>query len=127
AAVREGRRIYDNIRRFLHYGLSGGAAELLVMLVGPFLGLPIPLLPAQILWINLLTHGVPGVALGAEPAEPHVMRRPPRPPQESVLGDGLVAAIAVTGTLLAVTVLGVGVVADRAAWPWQTMLFLVLG
>ena len=61
----------------------------LVMLAGPFLGLPLPLLPAQILWINLLTHGVPGVALGAEPAEPDVLRRPPRSPQESVLGDGL--------------------------------------
>jgi len=127
AAVREGRRIYDNIRRFLHYGLSGGAAELLVMLVGPFLGLPIPLLPAQILWINLLTHGVPGVALGAEPADPDVMRRPPRPPQESVLGGGLAGAIAGTGALLAVTVLGVGVVAARAGWAWQTMLFLALG
>ena len=127
AAVREGRRIYDNIRRFLHYGLSGGAAELLVMLVGPFLGLPIPLLPAQILWINLLTHGLPGVALGAEPAEPDVMRRPPRPPQESVLGGGLVGAIAGTGALLAATVLGLGVVAHRAGWAWQTMVFLVLG
>jgi Ca2+-transporting ATPase len=127
AAVREGRRIYDNIRRFLHYGLSGGAAELLVMLIGPFLGLPIPLLPAQILWINLLTHGVPGVALGAEPADPDVMRRPPRPPQESVLGGGLAWAIAGTGALLAVTVLGVGVVAARAGWAWQTMVFLALG
>ncbi|MBX6748064.1 MAG: cation-transporting P-type ATPase [Micromonosporaceae bacterium] len=127
AAVREGRRIYDNIRRFLHYGLSGGAAELLVMLVGPFLGLAIPLLPAQILWINLLTHGVPGVALGAEPADPDVMRRPPRPPQESVLGGGLVRAIASTGALLALAVLGVGVLADRAGWSWQTMVFLVLG
>src|SRR5690606_23967019 len=105
SAVREGRRIYDNIRRFLHYALSGGAAELLVMLAGPFLGLSIPLLPAQILWINLLTPGVPGVALGAEPADPEVMRRPPRPPQESVLGGGLVRAIAGTGLLLAVTVL----------------------
>jgi Ca2+-transporting ATPase len=127
SAVREGRRIYDNIRRFLHYGLSGGVAELLVMLVGPFLGLPIPLLPAQILWINLLTHGIPGVALGAEPTEPAVMRRPPRPPEESVLGAGLAWAVAWTGLLLAVTALGVGVVAARAGWPWQTMVFLVLG
>lgn len=127
SAVREGRRIYDNIRRFLHYGLSGGAAELLVMLVGPFLGLAIPLLPAQILWINLLTHGVPGVALGAEPADPRVMRRPPRPPQESVLGGGLVRAVGTTGLLLAAAALSVGAVAARAGWPGQTMLFLVLG
>jgi Ca2+-transporting ATPase len=127
AAVHEGRRIYDNIRRFLHYGLSGGAAELLVMLIGPFLGLPIPLLPAQILWINLLTHGIPGVALGAEPAEPAVMRRPPRPPRESVLGAGLIMAIGWTGLLLAVVALGTGIAAADAGWPWQTMLFLVLG
>jgi P-type Ca2+ transporter type 2C len=127
SAVREGRRIYDNIRRFLHYALSGGVAELLVMLVGPFLGLAIPLLPAQILWINLLTHGVPGVALGAEPAEPGVMRRPPRSPDESVLGGGLVGAVAGTGLALALTALGAGVVAARAGWPWQTVVFLVLG
>ena len=89
AAVDEGRRVYDNIRRFLLYGLSGGSAEILVMLVGPFLGMPLPLLPAQILWVNLLTHGLPGVALGSEPVDPGVMRRPPRPPAESVLGAGL--------------------------------------
>ncbi|MEV4090564.1 HAD-IC family P-type ATPase, partial [Nonomuraea fuscirosea] len=70
AAVEEGRRVYANIRRFLVYGLSGGAAEIAVMLLGPFAGLPLPLLPAQILWINLLTHGLPGVALGGEPPVP---------------------------------------------------------
>jgi Ca2+-transporting ATPase len=127
SAVHEGRRIYDNIRRFLHYALSGGTAELLVMLIGPFLGLPIPLLPAQILWINLLTHGIPGVALGAEPAESGVMSRPPRPPGESVLGAGLISAVAWTGLVLAVTALGTGVVAASVGWPWQTMIFLVLG
>ncbi len=89
AAIGEGRRIYDNIRRFLRYALSGGVAEIAVMLLGPLFGLPVPLLPAQILWINLLTHGVPGVALGAEPAEPGSLRRVPRSPQESVLGAGL--------------------------------------
>ncbi|WP_309246111.1 HAD-IC family P-type ATPase [Verrucosispora sioxanthis] len=78
AAIGEGRRIYDNIRRFLRYALSGGVAEIAVMLLGPLFGLPVPLLPAQILWINLLTHGVPGVALGAEPAEPGSLRRVPR-------------------------------------------------
>src|SRR5207237_89393 len=81
--------VYDNIRRFLRYALSGGVAELLVMLIGPLLGLPVPLLPGQILWINLLTHGLPGVALGAEPGSPAAMTRPPRSPQEPVLGAGL--------------------------------------
>jgi Ca2+-transporting ATPase len=126
-AVREGRRIYDNIRRFLHYALSGGAAELLVMLAGPLLGLPLPLLPAQILWINLLTHGIPGVALGAEPASEHTMRRPPRPPQESVLGAGLARAIGWTGLAIGVVALGVGLTAAAHDRPWQSMLFLVLG
>jgi Ca2+-transporting ATPase len=126
-AVAEGRRIYDNIRRFLRYGLSGGLAEILVMLAGPFLGLPVPLLPAQILWVNLLTHGLPGVALGAEPAAPGTMRRPPRSPQQSVLGDGLLRAVLVTGALLTAVVLAAGVVADALDRPWQSIVFVVLG
>lgn len=76
AAVEEGRRVYDNIRRFLVYGMGGGAAEILVMLIGPLLGLPLPLRAGQILWINLLTHGLTGVAMGAEPASPGAMCRP---------------------------------------------------
>ncbi|HET6213855.1 MAG TPA: cation transporting ATPase C-terminal domain-containing protein, partial [Micromonosporaceae bacterium] len=123
----EGRRIYDNIRRFLRYGLSGGLAEIAVMLFGPFVGLAIPLLPAQILWVNLLTHGVPGVALGAEPADPGIMRRPPRSPQESVLGDGLLRAVLVTGALMSAVVLGAGVLAYRLDRPWQSVVFVVLG
>lgn len=125
-AVREGRRIYDNIRRFLRYALSGGVAELAVMLVGPLLGLPLPLLPAQILWVNLLTHGVPGVALGAEPTEPGVMRRPPRSPQESVLGGGLAAGALFIGATIATAVLTVALWAGSAA-PWQSMAFVTLG
>jgi Ca2+-transporting ATPase len=85
AAVAEGRRVFDNVRRFVCYGLAGGLAELVVMLLGPFLGLPLPLLAAQILWVNLLTHGLPGVAFGAEQPEADVLRRPPRPPTEGVL------------------------------------------
>jgi Ca2+-transporting ATPase len=127
AAVAEGRRIYDNIRRFLRYGLAGGLAEILVMLVGPFLGLGVPLLPAQILWINLLTHGVPGVALGAEPAEPGLMRRPPRSPQDSILGGGLLRAVLVGAALIATVSLGAGVVAHQLGRPWQSMVFVVLG
>jgi ABC transporter/Cation transporting ATPase, C-terminus len=69
-AAEEGRRVYGNIRRFLLYALSGGSAEIAVMLAGPALGLALPLLPAQILWVNLLTHGLPGVALGGEHTQP---------------------------------------------------------
>jgi Ca2+-transporting ATPase len=126
-AVREGRRIYDNIRRFLRYALAGGLAELLVMLAGPFVGLAVPLLPAQILWVNLLTHGLPGVALGAEPAAPDVMRRRPRPAQESVLGAGLARTVIAMGALIAVCVLGAALVAERAGAPWQSIAFVVLG
>jgi P-type Ca2+ transporter type 2C len=127
AAVHEGRRVYDNIRRFLRYALSGGVAELLVMLAGPLVGLAVPLLPAQILWINLLTHGLPGVALGAEPASPHAMRRPPRSPQESVLGAGLTKAVLGIGTVISLVALGGGVLAHRYGAPAQTMVFLILG
>jgi Ca2+-transporting ATPase len=126
-AVREGRRIYDNIRRFLLYALAGGTAEILVMLCGPLLGLTVPLLPAQILWINLLTHGVPGVALGAEPAEPGVMRRPPRRPQDSVLGDGLLGRVIRAGLILSAAVLAAGVLAHAWDWAWQSVVFVTLG
>src|SRR5262245_14969677 len=127
AAIGEGRRIYDNIRRFLRYALSGGLAEVVVMLLGPFMGLGIPLVPAQILWVNMLTHGLPGVALGAEPADPNVLRRAPRSPRESVLGQGLAAQIGWTGGLIAATVLGAGIWADATGRPWQTIVFATLG
>ncbi|WP_344505783.1 cation-transporting P-type ATPase [Dactylosporangium maewongense] len=125
-AVREGRRIYANIRRFLVYALSGGAAEVLVMLAGPWLGMPVPLLPAQILWINMITHGLPGVALGGEPAVPDLMRRRPRRPDQAILG-GLAAPIAVTSALITATVLAAALWTRHAGGPWQSVLFLVLG
>jgi Ca2+-transporting ATPase len=126
-AIGEGRRIYDNIRRFLRYALSGGIAELLVMLAGPLLGMPLPLLPGQILWINLLTHGIPGVALGAEPAESGTLRRPPRSPQESVLGDGLLRSVLLGGLCISSVVLTAGVMARHLDLPWQSVVFTVLG
>jgi Ca2+-transporting ATPase len=126
-AAEEGRRVYGNIRRFLLYGLSGGLAEIVVMLIGPFVGLALPLLPAQILWINLLTHGLPGVALGSEPANPGVMSRPPRPPAESVLGAGLWQRIIRVGTVIAAVTLGVAVWAQATGRPWQSMAFFALG
>ncbi|MDX3314246.1 cation-transporting P-type ATPase [Streptomyces sp. ME08-AFT2] len=126
AAVEEGRRVYDNIRRFLLYALAGGTAEILVMLLGPLLGLSLPLRAGQILWINLLTHGLTGVAMGAEPVSPGAMRRPPRPPGQHVLGDGLwqrmlcLAAVVTAGSLTA------GLAARAMDLPWQSVLFLSL-
>ena len=78
-AVEEGRRIYDSIRRFVRYLLTTNSGEIWVMFLAPLVGLPLPLLPIQILWINLVTDGPPAIALGMEPAEPDTMRRPPRP------------------------------------------------
>jgi Ca2+-transporting ATPase len=126
AAVEEGRRVYSNVRRFLLYGLSGGVAEILVMLAGPFIGLPLPLLPAQILWVNLITHGLPGVAFGAEPATADAMRRPPRPPAQSVLGDGLWQRIGRTASVIALVTLAVGAWARATGEHPQSMVFLTL-
>jgi Ca2+-transporting ATPase len=126
-AAEEGRRVYGNIRRFLLYGLSGGLAEIVVMLIGPFVGFALPLLPAQILWINLLTHGLPGVALGGEPASPGVMRCPPRPPAESVLGGGLWQRIIRVGVVIAGVTLGMALWAHATGRPWQSIAFFALG
>jgi len=126
-AIEEGRRIYANVRTFLRYALSGGLAEVLVMLFGPLFGLAVPLLPAQILWVNMLTHGIPGVALGAEPADQSIMRQPPRSPREFVLGGGLWRRIAWTGALIAAVTLGAGTWAYHTGGAWQTCTFLTLG
>ncbi len=127
AAAREGRRVYANIRRFLLYGLSGGAAEIAVMLAGPAFGLALPLLPAQILWVNLLTHGLPGVALGGEPADPDLMARPPRPPEQSILGAGLWQRIVRVGLVVTAVTLGVALWGHATGRPWQSMAFFALG
>ena len=126
-AVEEGRRVYANIRNFLRYAVSGGVAEVLVMLAGPFLGVALPLLPAQILWVNMLTHGLPGVAFGAEPAATSVMRQPSRSPRESVLGGGLARQIALIGTLIAVVSLGAGLAAQSQGIHLQSVTFVTLG
>ena len=108
AAVEEGRRVYANIRRFLLYGMSGGAAEIMLMLLGPAFGVPLPLLPAQILWVNLLTHSFAGAALGAEPVEAGTMEQAPRPPGQGVLAGGLWWRIGLLAALLAVASLSAG-------------------
>ena len=125
-AVEEGRRVYANIRRFLLYAMAGGVAELAVMLAGPALGFSLTLLPAQILWVNLLTHGPAGVALGAEPAESGVLARGPRPPRQPVLGGGLWQGIATLAAVVAIGTLGAALWARSAGAPWQTLAFFVL-
>ena len=125
-AVKEGRRVYANIRLFLVFGLAGGASEIIVMLLGPFTGLLVPLLAAQILWINLLTHGITGVAIGAEPAAPHLMDQPPRPPAQSVLGHGLWQRVLVISAVLSAATLTLGLWAQDSGRAWQTMIFVAL-
>jgi Ca2+-transporting ATPase len=128
AAIEEGRVIYDNIRKFIKYILSSNTGEILVMLIAPFLGMPLPLLPLQILWINLVTDGLPGLALAVEPAEKGTMKRPPYEPGESVLSRGAGRQIIWIGSLMGFVSLGVGfrawlVDSDGA---WQTMIFTTL-
>ena len=126
-AVEEGRRIHDNLRRYLRYALSGGLAEVLVMVLGPFIGFLLPLLPGQILWVNMLTHGLPGVALGAEPASPGTMTRPPIVREQSLLDRVMGAQIAVLGSLIAAVTLAAAVVVRAGDDDWRTAVFLVLG
>ncbi len=126
SAVAEGRRVFDNVRRFVRYGVSGGLAELLVMLLGPLVGFALPLLPGQILWVNLVTHGLPGVAIGSEIAEPDVLRRPPRPPAEGLLTRrGAFDVVWVAG-LITVSCLALAVWSAARGGPWQTLLFATL-
>jgi Ca2+-transporting ATPase len=99
AAVREGRGIFDNIRKALVYLLSGNIAELAVMLIASLAGLPLPLLPLQLLWVNLVTDGLPALALVMDPTDADGMSRPPRPPKEPILGRPEWNAILVTGVL----------------------------
>jgi Ca2+-transporting ATPase len=126
-AVKEGRRIFDNIRKFIKYTMASNSGEIWTIFLAPFLGLPIPLLPIHILWINLVTDGLPGLALAAEPAEKGIMERPPRHPGESIFAHALGIHIVWVGLLMG------SVTLFTQAWSlktghahWQTMVFTVL-
>jgi Ca2+-transporting ATPase len=131
ASVKEGRRIYDNIRKFIKYAMASNSGEILVMLIAPFIGMPLPLTSLQILWVNLLTDGLPGLALAIEPAERTIMQRPPYPARENIFGRGMGRDILWIGFLLGLVSLGVGYPYYRmnpSASPavWQTMIFTTL-
>ena len=126
-AVREGRKIYDNIRKFIKYLLTTNSGEIWTLFLAPLIGLPIPLLPIHLLWINLVTDGLPALALSAEPAEGDVMNRPPRHPRESVFAGGLGIHAVWVGLLMAgmtLLVQGWSIAAEKTNW--QTMVFTVL-
>lgn len=126
-AVKEGRRIFDNIRKFIKYTMTSNSGELWTLFIAPFLGLPIPLLPIHILWINIVTDGLPGLALAAEPAEPGIMRKPPRHPQESIFAHGLGIHIIWVGLLMGLVTIGTQKWAiSTGIENWQTMVLTVL-
>ncbi|MGE5598450.1 MAG: cation-translocating P-type ATPase, partial [Bacteroidota bacterium] len=130
AAIEEGRAIYDNIRKFIRYLLGCNTGEILTMFLGMILGLPLPLLPLQILWINLVTDGLPALALGLEPAERDIMSRPPRRPKEGIFAGGLWAKILWQGLSIGLSTL-VSFALTLAVFPGQlgrarTVAFTVL-
>ncbi|HHT45847.1 MAG TPA: calcium-translocating P-type ATPase, SERCA-type [Firmicutes bacterium] len=107
AAVEEGRSIYDNIRKFIRFLLGCNLGEILTMFLAMLCGLPLPLRPIQILWVNLVTDGLPAMALGVEPAEKNVMSRPPRLPNENMFGKGLWKKILAKGSVIGITSIAV--------------------
>ncbi|KAB2314539.1 cation-translocating P-type ATPase [Betaproteobacteria bacterium SCN2] len=126
-AVREGRRIFDNIRKFVKYTMTSNAGEIWTIFLAPFMGLPIPLLPIHILWINLVTDGLPGLALANEGAERNLMQRPPRPPKESIFAHGMWQHIVWVGLLMGgVTLLTQTWALHTGSAHWQSMVFTVL-
>lgn len=126
-AVKEGRRIFDNIRKFIKYVMASNSGEIWTIFLAPFFGLPIPLLPIHILWINLVTDGLPGLALAAEPAEKGIMQRPPRHPKESIFSQGLGIHIIWVGLLMGASSLVTQAWSIRTGHAhWQTMVFTVL-
>jgi len=106
AAVEEGRGVFDNIRKTVHFLLSCNLSEVLVMLFATLLGLPLPLLPIQILWMNLVTDGIPALALAVDPKAPDLMKRPPRRPEARLLDGGRLLAIGGEGLMLGLIALG---------------------
>ena len=126
-AVAEGRTIYDNIRKFIRYTMTSNVGEIMVMLLAPFFGMPLPLTALQILWVNLVTDGLPGLALGVEPPEKDTMHRPPHPPSESIFARGLGADILWVGPFMGLVSLGVGLWGYLRGNPyWATMVFTTL-
>lgn len=128
SSIREGRRIFDNIRKFIRYTMTSNAGEIWTIFLAPFFGLPVPLLPIHILWINLVTDGLPGLALASEKAERNVMQRPPRHPKETIFANGLGLHILWVGLLMGLVCIFTQAWAIKTGHDthWQTMVFTVL-
>lgn len=126
-AVKHGRRIFDNILKFIKYIMTGNSGEIWAIFLAPFFVLPIPLLAIHILWINLVTDGLPGLALASEPSEASIMKRPPRNPKQNIFAGGMAIHVLWVGFLMGVVTLGIQAWAIRDGNShWQTMAFTVL-
>ena len=126
-AVKHGRKVFDNILKFIKYTMTSNSGEIWAIFLAPFFLLPIPLLAIHILWINLVTDGLPGLALASEPAEANIMKRPPRKPKENIFSHGMGKHILWVGFLMGITTLGIQYWAINTENPhWQTMAFTVL-
>ncbi|WP_025764607.1 cation-translocating P-type ATPase [Dyadobacter tibetensis] len=124
-AVKEGRRIYDNIRKFILYVLSCNLSEILIIFFAPIIGLAIPLLPIHILWINLVTDGLPGIALANEPAEKNIMKKPPRPAKEGLFAGNMVFKILSTGIIMTVGAFILQIIAAQRGYDMDTQHSMV--
>lgn len=125
-AVREGRRVYDNILKFIKYLMTTNSGELWILLVGPILGLPIALLPIHILWINLISDGFPAISLSFEKAEKNIMKRPPRDPKENVFANGNGLYMIWVGLFMAAVALLAQNWAIQNGLHWQTIVFNIV-
>jgi Ca2+-transporting ATPase len=126
-SVSEGRRIFDNIRKFIKYAVTCNSGEVWTIFLAPLAGLPIPLLPIHILWVNLVTDGLPGLALAAEPAEADILKRPPRKTNESIFAGGIGIHILWVGLLMAVVCVATQwYEINNENTNWQTMVFTIL-
>ncbi len=127
SAVEEGRTIYDNVRKFVKYILASNTGEVTTLLATQAIGLPLPLSTLQILWMNLITDGVPALALGIEKPEPDSMQRPPYAPSENIFGRGMGRHILLVGTLMATVTIGLGAWAwTNGNAAWNTMMFMTM-
>lgn len=129
AAVEQGRIVYDNVRKFVKYTMSSNVGEVLVMTVGILMGMPLPLLPLQVLWVNLVTDGLPGLALAIEPAEKNTMSRAPYSPDEPVFNRRMTVDVMWIGLLIAILSLLAGnflANSEEDVVRWRTVIFTVL-
>ena len=126
-AVKHGRKVFDNILKFIKYIMTGNSGEIWAIFLAPFFLLPTPLLAIHILWINLVTDGLPGLALASEPAEANIMKRRPRNLKENIFSNGMGRHILWVGFLMGITTLGIQYWSINSEnTHWQTMAFTVL-